>query len=76
MKRKEDASTIKDISNNMLVLILIIIIFVSLLGTLIIKQAVEDIRTAKTGNVINTKPLETGKVAVTILPSKEGVKKT
>lgn len=75
MSRKEDSNSYnKEISNNILVLILIVIIFVSVLGTMIVKQTVDTMKSIRSES--QQRPLSpqagtTGMVMLTILPSEQ-----
>ena len=73
-KGEQVTSITREISNNILVLILIIIIFVSILGTLIVQQALQELRPTKEFNRASDGHVVaagTGMVALTVLPSKE-----
>ena len=68
---KQTARTKKEISNNLLVLILIVIIFVSILGTITITETIkkysgEGATTQK--HLVKEHPSNAGMVALRILP--------
>lgn len=70
MKKEEGRVMNKKISNNILVLILIVIIFVSMLGTMIVKQAIDTVKSLRTTTVQpQTSAGGAGMVSITILPS-------
>ena len=72
-KRKESRQSLsKEISNNILVLILVIIVFVSILGTMIVKEAINNYREPAQIFIEDSGPSAvTGRVGLTILPPDE-----
>ncbi|MEK6839586.1 MAG: hypothetical protein AABX72_01480 [Nanoarchaeota archaeon] len=74
MGRKEDSNGYsREVSNNILVLILIVIIFVSVLGTMIVKQTIDTMKSVRSTpqQPSATRMGNTGMIALTVLPSEE-----
>ncbi len=71
-ERKEDLSNFKkELSNNILVMILVVIIFVSIIGTMIVVQTIEQFKDAREVVVITQPVNGFGTVGLTILPTEE-----
>jgi len=71
MAKREDVQSFgREVSNNILVLILIVIIFVSILGTIIVTQAVKDYQKSRQHLAIKNagSASTTGYVGFTVLP--------
>ena len=81
VSEKEDMHSLrKEISNNILVLILIVIIFVSVIGSAIVAQTIKEMKEARkmSGSMIqggSESIAGSGIVGLTILPKKEDSKK-
>jgi len=62
----------KEISNNILVLILIVIIFVSILGTITVKQAIDTVKSLRTAPAQPPAlSVGSGMVSINILPPEQ-----
>ena len=74
-KKREQIGFNKEISNNILVLILIVIIFVSLLGTMIVKDAIDAAKSTPKIIAQSQKiSANSGMISLEILPQEKGEK--
>jgi len=71
-ERKEELPNYrKELSNNILVMILIVIIFVSIIGTMIVVETIEQFKDAREAAVTIVPASGFGNVGLTILPLNE-----
>jgi predicted permease len=66
-KKEAQITLTKDISNNILLLIFLVITFVTIMGAIVVVDTIENYQQAQTGRqVVETTPAATGYVGVTI----------